>query len=103
MFSISGSTVLYTKDASGYEGSDGRPLDSRVYLRNLAANMITDVSINKTAGTNDLDARYSPDGAFIIFVNTNNDRISQKDIWKMDLDGGSRTLLFENAITPEWK
>ncbi len=103
MFSISASTVLYTQDASGYEGTDGRQLDSRVYLRNLASNIITDISINKAPGTNDLDARYSPDGAFIIFVNTSNDGISQKDILKMEVDGGGRELLFENAITPEWR
>lgn len=103
MFSINASTILYTQDASGYEGIDGRQLDSRVYLRNLATNQITDISINKTDGTNDLDARFSPDGASIIFVNTNNDGISQRDIWKMDLDGENRILLFENAITPDWR
>ena len=62
-----------------------------------------DVSIEKPAGTNDLNPRFSPDGAAVIFVNTNNDGISQRNIWKMELDGGGRTLLFENAITPEWK
>ncbi|MFK7810423.1 MAG: carboxypeptidase regulatory-like domain-containing protein [Saprospiraceae bacterium] len=103
MFSIAASAMLYTQDASGYEGTDGRQLDSRIFIRNLAVNQTTDISVNKQDGTNDLDARYSPDGAFVIFVNTNNDGISQRDIYRMDIDGSNRTLLFEDAITPEWK
>ncbi|MEM1321026.1 MAG: carboxypeptidase regulatory-like domain-containing protein [Bacteroidota bacterium] len=103
MYSIDGGTMLFTQDAAGFEAPDGRQLDARIYLRNLTSQITTDLSIEKPAGTNDLDARYSPDGAQIIFVNTNNDGISPRSIWVMDLDGENRTLLFENAEMPEWR
>jgi len=62
-----------------------------------------DLSFDKIPGTNDLDARFSPDGAWIIFTNTNNDGISQKDIYRMKIDGMDRELLFEDAEMPDWR
>lgn len=103
MFSLAGDAMLYTHDASGYEQLDGRQLDARIYIRNLDAPVPTDLSLEKTAGTNDLDPRFSPDGAWVIFMNTNNDGISQKNIYRMDLNGMERELLFENAEMPDWK
>ena len=78
-------------------------MDARIFIRGIDEPTPTDLSMEKEPGTNDLDPRYSPDGASIIFVNTNNDGISQKNIYKMDLDGDNRVLLFENAEMPEWK
>ena len=46
---------------------------------------------------------WSPDGAYIIFENTSNAEGSPKNVWRMDLSGSSRELLFENAVTPDWK
>jgi len=57
----------------------------------------------KEAGTNDLDPRFSPDGSKIIFVNTNNDGISVRNIMVMDIDGRNRTILFEDAEMPDWQ
>lgn len=102
-FSIDGNYVLYTKDVSGFESPDGRQLDSRIFLLNLSNLSEVDLSHNKPLGTNDLDPHFSPDGSKIIFVNTNNDGISQKDIYVMELDGYGRTLFFEDAEMPEWK
>lgn len=102
-FSIDGTEALYTHDVSGFESVDGRQLDAHIFTKNLTNNFTQDLSQNKPDGTNDLDARFSPDGSKIIFTNTNNDGISPKNIWIMDTDGENRELLFENAEMPEWK
>lgn len=103
VFSVAGDKILYTQDVSGYEVPDGRQLDARILLREFNNPVPLDLSYDKVAGTNDLDARFSPDGAWIIFMNTNNDGISQKDIYRMKIDGMDRELLFENAEMPDWK
>lgn len=103
-FSIDGNHLLYTQDDSGFEVADGRQLDSNVYLFDLTTLTRRKISTYKEAGTNDLDPHFSPDGSKVIFVNTNNDGISPKNIYIMDLDdGGSRTLLFEDAQMPSWQ
>lgn len=103
VFSITGTKILYTQDVSGFNSITGRQLNARVFQVDINSGVRVDLSFEKIDGTNDLDARYSPDGAKIIFTNTNNDGISQKNIYIMDLDGDNRTLLFENAEMPEWK
>lgn len=103
VFSVDGGKVLYTHDVSGHEVPDGRQLNARIFLRNLNSPIPDDLSGGKIGGTNDLDARISPDGAWVIFVNTNNDGISQKNIYRMEIDGSGRELLFENAEMPEWR
>ena len=104
-FGPDGNWMVFTHDASGVENLNGRRLDSRIYLQNLNDLSIPpiDLSINKTPGTNDLDARFSPDGAQIIFVNTNNDGISERTIMRVNLDGEGRTVLFNDAIMPDWR
>lgn len=103
MISIVGTGMVYTQDVSGYEVPDGRQLDARILTRELFGFVPVDLSSDKIPGTNDLDPRFSPDGAWIIFTNTNNDGISQKDIYRMKVDGTDRELLFENAEMPDWK
>ena len=103
VFSIPGTKILYTQDISGFNSITGRQLNARVFQVDINSGVRVDLSFDKIDGTNDLDARYSPDGAKVIFTNTNNDGISQKNIYIMDLDGENRTLLFENAEMPEWK
>jgi len=103
VFSIAGTKVLYTQDISGFESLTGRQLNSRIFQVDINSGVRVDISYDKVDGTNDLDARYSPDGAKVIFTNTNNDGISTKNIFIMDLDGTDRELLFENAEMPEWR
>ncbi len=103
MFSINGTKLLYTYDVSGFESNDGRQLDARIFQKDVNSLITVDLSFDKIAGTNDLDPRYSPDGSKIIFTNTNNDGISTKNIWIMDLDGENRSLLFENAEMADWR
>ncbi len=104
-FSTDGNLVLYTHDISGFENETGRLLNSQIFLRDLRSNTTTNISrlSNKELGTNDLDPRFSPDGSKIIFVNTNNDGISKKQIMVMEIDGQRRTMLFDNATMPDWR
>jgi len=103
-FSIDGNSLLYTHDVTGFEASDGRQLAAHVFIKDLLNNTSIDVSEegNILAGTNDLDARFSPDGAHIVFVNTNNDGISQKNILIMELDGDDREVLLLDGLMPDW-
>jgi Tol biopolymer transport system component len=105
-FSVDGNKILFTHDISGFENQDGKQLDARIQILDLNNNnYYVDFSFEKPAGTNDLDPRYSPDGANIIFTNTNNDGVSVKNIYKVKLDDitEERMLLFENAEMPDWK
>lgn len=102
-FSIDGTKVLYTHDVSGFENSSGRQLDSHIFLYDLVTGSSTDLSGDKPAGTNDLNPRFSPTGAEIIFENVANDNSGVITIWKMSASGDDRTLLFTNASMPDWK
>ncbi len=101
-FSVDGRYLLYTHDVSGYQGQNGRMLDSRIFLYDLQSRTHKDLSEFKPAGTNDLDPRFSPNNASIIFTNINNDGLSNPDILVMDLQGEQRKVIFENAMMPEW-
>jgi len=102
-FSIDGTKILYSHDVSGLDSQDGRQLDAHIFLLDLASKNVTDLSQDKPAGTNDLEPRFSPTGAVVIFSNSNNDGLSPKNIWVMDLSGQNRLLLFENAEMPDWQ
>lgn len=102
-FSVDGNSILYTHDVDGLETLDGRQLNSHVFLKNLTTGATIDLSVEKPAGFNDLDARFSPNGALVIFVQTDNVPNSQKDIYMMNLEGEFRTKLFENAEMPDWR
>lgn len=108
-FSIDGNKLLYTRDVSNYQDSNYRILDSRIFLYNLNTDTVVDLSTatNKPSGTNDLDPRFSPNDAEVIFVNTSNDGISQKSIMKIptiaNSSNNARNLLFSNAEMPDWE
>lgn len=59
----------------------------------------------------DLDPRFSPNEAKVIFVNTSNDGASEKAMYTQnvtthnDVDENSykRELLFQHAIMPDWE
>ena len=103
-FSIDGMSILYTKDISGYQSTnDGRQLNAHVFLLNINSLSKIDLSLNKSNGTNDLEPRFSPTGAEVIFTNTPNDGISPRTIFKMNIDGSNRVVLFNEASMPDWK
>jgi len=102
-FSPDGRKILYTQDVSGNESPDGRQFDARIFLYDLELGTLQDLSVEKTPGTNDLEPRFSPTGAQVIFTNTPNDGLSPRHIYVMDLQGMNRTLLFPEASMPDWR
>jgi Tol biopolymer transport system component len=106
--SVTGEKLLYTYDISGYENPSYRQLDTRIYEFNFNTGFSTQISTEKIAGTNDLDVRYAPNEAEIIFVNTSNDGISEKFITKMELVPTNvltfrREILFTGFFMPDWE
>lgn len=65
--------------------------------------METDLSVNKPMGFNDLDPKFSPNGAQLIFVETSNVPNSAKNITLMNAAGAGRVLMFANAEMVDWK
>jgi TolB protein len=102
MFSVDGSKILFTHDVSGFQNTEGRQLDSRIFLYDIATGTTTDLSVEKINGTNDLEPRFSPTGSQVIFTNTPNDGISTKNLMKVNLDGTLRTLIEGNAEMGDW-
>ncbi|HKI78284.1 MAG TPA: carboxypeptidase regulatory-like domain-containing protein [Ignavibacteriaceae bacterium] len=110
-FSIDGSKILYTHDVSGYQSNDGRMLNSHIFEIDVNTKSIVDLSTvnqsnqnnNKQNGTNDLNPRYSPNGANIIFENGSNVLNSAKDLWTMSVNGNNRIKIISNAVMPDWK
>tara|TARA_R110001583_G_scaffold145096_1_gene297141 strand:+ start:93076 stop:94587 length:1512 start_codon:yes stop_codon:yes gene_type:complete len=105
-FSVDNKLLLYTHDISGFENSNNRQLDTHVFVYNFASMIAIDISLGKEAGTVDLDPRFSPNEAKVIFVNTSNDGISLKSIYRMDannINANNRIILFQNASMPDWE
>ena len=102
-FAVDGRRIVYSLDVSNFQNPQGRQLDAHIFLLDITAGTSVDLSKDKTAGTNDLEPRFSPDGARIIFTNTNNDGISTRSMYSMDLTGEARTLLVQNAEMPYWR
>lgn len=102
--SVDNQKIVYTRDVSGYESSNYRRLDSRVFIYNRLTNTSIEVDTKKTNGFNDLDVKFSPNEAEVIFTNTSNDGISIKNIVKASISNlGTRTTLFPGGSMPEWK
>ncbi len=109
--SIDNKLLLYTYDVSEFESASYRQLDSRMFIYDFATGISRDLSEDKVDGTIDVDPRFSPDEAQVIFVNTSNDGISEKSIYTQSIDdndddngiGFNRELKFENAIMPDWE
>ena len=76
-----------------------------IFIYDLQNNTATDLSLasEKPAGFNDLDPRFSPNNAEVIFTHTSNDGISQKSIMKITLEDNERTALFPDAEMPDWE
>lgn len=102
--SVNNQRIVFSRDISGYENGNYRQLDSRIYIHNFFANTTTEVPVERPAGFNDLDVRFSPNEADLIFVSTSNDGISQRNIQRFTMGIiNSRVTLFQNAVMPDWK
>ncbi len=101
---VDNSKIVYTRDVSGFQNLEYRRLDSRIFSFNTSTKVSTELNSNKPAGFNDLDVRFSPNQAEVIYVNTSNDGISSKNIQKISLTNvESRVVLFSGASMPDWK
>lgn len=102
--SVDNQKIVYTRDISGYQSSNYRRLDSRIFIYNRIINTSTELDTKRPDGYNDLDVKFSPNEADVIFTNTSNDGISIKNIQKASIsDVDSRTTLFTGGSMPEWK
>lgn len=109
--SVDGNRLVYTRDISGFEDTSGnyRQLDTHIFVYDLTSNITYDISSEseRPQGTNDLDPRFSPNNAQIIFTNTSNDNISQRNVVIVDLNNDltdmQRTTLFTNAEMPDYE
>jgi Tol biopolymer transport system component len=98
--------IIYTRDVSGNENSTYRQFDSRIFIYDKGTNISTALNTNKINGYNDLDVKFSPNEAEVIFTNTSNDGVSIKNVLKTVVSGGganSRVTLFAGGSMPEWK
>ena len=99
--------LLYSYDVSEFERSTYRQLDTQVFVYNFLTTSTKNVSVEKPVGTLDLDPRFSPNESEIIFVNTSNDGLSLKSIYKVDVASkvsvDARVLLFSDANMPDWE
>lgn len=103
-FSVSGQKLIFTQDVSGFENANYRQLDTRIFEYSYVTNTITEIDTEKPPGTVDLDVRYSPNEAELIFVNTSNDFLSTRYIQKYQIGTlSSRITLFTNTTMPDWE
>lgn len=105
-FSVDGKKLLYTYDISGFQNSEYRQLNTHIFIFDINSSTQTDLSAftKIPAGSIDIDPRFSPNEAMVIFTNTSNDGRSQKNIFTIQIDDdSSRKLLFSNAEMPDWE
>ena len=103
-FSYDGTKLVYTYDLSANQNVDYRQFNSNMFIYDLTTTTATNISLTKPAGTNDLDPQFSPNEAQLIFVNTSNDGVSQRNIMTIDIsDLSIRELFLEDGKMPDWK
>ena len=102
--SINDEQILYSYDVSGFENEDYRQLDTRLFIYDRTTMETTDVSDNKPAGTIDIDPLFSPNEASIIFTNTSNDGLSQRNVLILIIGNqDSREDRHQDAFMPDWQ
>ncbi len=105
--SVDGKSLLYTRDISEFESADYRQLNAHIFNYNFNTQTSIDLSQGKEAGFNDLDPRFSPNEASIIFTNTSNDGVSPINIYMVGVSEmnaeAQRVELFQNAFMPDWE
>jgi TolB protein len=102
-FAPDGKTAVFSLDITNFQNNEGRQLDARVFIIDISTGVATDISLKKVRGTNDLDPRYSPNGAQVIFTNTSNDGFSLRSILTTDTDGEERKDLLKDAEMVYWR
>lgn len=107
--SVDNNLILYTRDVSEYESPTRRQLNTKMFLYVINTDQIINLSTEKPNGTNDLDARFSPNEASVVFINTSSESDAIKSIYQVNFDENfntieeNRELLIENAKMPDWE
>lgn len=102
--SVNNKLLLYSHDVSEYEDSSNRQLDTRLFIYNFETDESIEISSTKQEGFLDLDPRFSPNEAQVIFISTSNDGLSENHIMRVSINGSDdRTLLFSNKTMPDWE
>lgn len=102
--SPSGGEVLFAEDELENMSPSYRVLRSRIWIYVVATASYARVDTGALNGENDLDPRYDPTGAEIIFTRTPNTNNSPKNVYKT-LQGGTELSkkLFTEASMPDWE
>lgn len=104
-FSSDGQQILYTYDVSGFQSTEGRQLDARIFSYDRSTGDITGFSSHKLTGTNDLAPRFTDNDSKIVFINTRNIAGSARNLYIMPPNTTSadqRVLLAEDVEMPDW-
>ncbi len=102
--SIDGSQLVYTHDISGFENAAYRQLDTHMFLYTFSEQRTVDMSIEKPMGTNDTEARFSPNQAMLIYTHAVNDGVAAPSIQIIPIANlADRTQLIDNAMMADWK
>ena len=108
-FSEGGDKIVFTHDVhfSPSTLQQGLQRDSEIFLIDKVVPPYNAVSLSdfyKPVGTNDISARFSPSGAFIIYTNQNIDGLETPAIYRLDItDLNDRIKIFQNAMMPDWR
>ncbi len=102
-FSPDGKKVVFALDLDNFQNNEGRQYNSNIQLVDIQNGVTSNISSGKELGTNDLEPRFSPNGARIIFTNTSNDGYSEKSIFSIYISGSERTQIIKNGEMPEWR
>jgi len=102
--SADGKKILYAHDTSGNENINYRITSSKIFLFDSTTSQALEISADSEPGTNDLEPRFAPNEAYVIFTNTSNDGRSQKNIYTKEVNTvlKTRTEKFKNAFMPDW-
>ncbi|APU67599.1 MULTISPECIES: carboxypeptidase regulatory-like domain-containing protein [Christiangramia] len=106
--SVNNRLILYSRDISGYENLASRQLNSKIFIYDRESGETYNLSESKPNGTNDMDARFAPNEASVIFVNGENTLDSQKNIIQVNIEedlsvgNNDRNIVMERAFMPEW-
>lgn len=108
-FSVTGQEVLFSLDLGGTQSQTGRQFNARVHLLTIATGALLDISDEKPDGTNDLEPRFSPNGASILITNTDNTGSLVRNIYTLTtvpigpLNRRARTLVTTQGEMPSWR
>lgn len=102
--SSNGTKILYAYDVEGAENRNYRRINSKLFVFDSVSKQTTEISTEIEGGTNDLEPRFSPNEAYVIFTNTSNDERSPHHIYVKELNTvlKTRAVKFRNAMMPDW-